>query len=77
MSLIDDTPVKALQKYFGFNEFKGKQEQAINSVLEGKDTFVIMPTGEESPYAIKASSTYVRRGGTCCVSTHCLDEKSS
>ena len=45
MSLIDDTPVKALQKYFGFNEFKGKQEQAINSVLEGKDTFVIMPTG--------------------------------
>ncbi len=34
-----------LQKYFGFNTFKGHQEQIINSVLEGKDTFVIMPTG--------------------------------
>jgi ATP-dependent DNA helicase RecQ len=34
-----------LQKYFGFNKFKGHQEEIINSVLEGKDTFVIMPTG--------------------------------
>lgn len=35
----------ALEQYFGFREFKGTQEQAINSVLNGKDTFVIMPTG--------------------------------
>jgi ATP-dependent DNA helicase RecQ len=35
----------ALQKYFGFNKFKGEQEQIITSVLEGRDTFVIMPTG--------------------------------
>jgi ATP-dependent DNA helicase RecQ len=35
----------ALQKYFGFNKFKGEQEEIITSVLEGKDTFVIMPTG--------------------------------
>lgn len=34
-----------LQKFFGFNKFKGPQEAIINSVLEGKDTFVIMPTG--------------------------------
>ncbi|MEO5645106.1 MAG: DNA helicase RecQ [Bacteroidia bacterium] len=34
-----------LQKYFGFNTFKGHQEEIINSVLNGKDTFVIMPTG--------------------------------
>ena len=34
-----------LEKYFGFGEFKGTQEQAINSLLSGKDTFVIMPTG--------------------------------
>ena len=34
-----------LQKYFGFNKFKGEQEAVINSVLEKKDTFVIMPTG--------------------------------
>lgn len=35
----------ALEQYFGFREFKGTQEQAINSVLDGRDTFVIMPTG--------------------------------
>ncbi len=34
-----------LKKYFGFSQFKGNQEAVINSVLEGKDTFVIMPTG--------------------------------
>src|SRR5215210_2021290 len=36
---------KALLQYFGFDKFKGTQEQAINSLLNGKDTFVIMPTG--------------------------------
>ncbi|MDP3667350.1 MAG: DNA helicase RecQ [Sediminibacterium sp.] len=35
----------ALETYFGFREFKGTQEPAINSVLNGQDTFVIMPTG--------------------------------
>ncbi|MES2836121.1 MAG: DNA helicase RecQ [Bacteroidota bacterium] len=36
---------EALQKYFGFENFKGEQEAIIQSVLDGKDTFVIMPTG--------------------------------
>jgi ATP-dependent DNA helicase RecQ len=45
MSLIDDTPKAALQKYFGFKKFKGEQELVIQSVLKGIDTFVIMPTG--------------------------------
>ena len=35
----------ALQQYFGFKEFKGTQEKSINSLLDGRDTFVIMPTG--------------------------------
>lgn len=35
----------ALDTYFGFKEFKGTQEKTINSLLDGKDTFVIMPTG--------------------------------
>lgn len=35
----------ALKEYFGFNTFKGNQEKIIRSVLAGKDTFVIMPTG--------------------------------
>src|SRR5690625_1383183 len=35
----------ALRKYFGFDQFKGKQEEIIQSVIKGTDTFVIMPTG--------------------------------
>jgi len=35
----------ALQSHFGFSEFKGTQEKAILSLLGGRDTFVIMPTG--------------------------------
>ncbi|HTN38741.1 MAG TPA: DNA helicase RecQ [Arachidicoccus sp.] len=34
-----------LQRSFGFDQFKGSQEDAIHSLLNGKDTFVIMPTG--------------------------------
>ena len=34
-----------LKKYFGFDKFKGDQEAIVCNVLEGKDTFVLMPTG--------------------------------
>ncbi|CAM3668638.1 ATP-dependent DNA helicase RecQ [Flavobacterium chungbukense] len=36
---------KELKKYFGFSQFKGLQEQVITSILNDKNTFVIMPTG--------------------------------
>lgn len=35
----------ALRKHFGFSRFKGNQEAIIGNVLDGKDTFVLMPTG--------------------------------
>ena len=35
----------ALQQFFGFDQFKPFQEEIIQSVLGGRDTFVIMPTG--------------------------------
>lgn len=35
----------ALQEHFGFKDFKGLQKQAIETLLSGRDTFVIMPTG--------------------------------
>ena len=34
-----------LKRYFGFDSFKGNQEAVIRNVLDGKDTFVLMPTG--------------------------------
>ena len=36
---------QALHTHFGFSQFKGQQEKAIESLLAGHDTFVIMPTG--------------------------------
>lgn len=36
---------EALKKHFGFDTFKGNQEAIITSLLEGNDTFVLMPTG--------------------------------
>ena len=36
---------KQLKHYFGFNTFKGDQESIIRNLLEGKNTFVLMPTG--------------------------------
>ena len=39
------TPTEALKHYFGFDKFKGDQEAIIQNVLEGNDTFVLMPTG--------------------------------
>lgn len=34
-----------LKHYFGFDSFKGEQEAIISNLLEGNDTFVLMPTG--------------------------------
>lgn len=40
-----DRITQALKKYFGFETFKGNQERIINSLIDGRDTFVLMPTG--------------------------------
>ena len=36
---------KELKKHFGFDEFKGQQEEIITQLLDGQDIFVLMPTG--------------------------------
>jgi ATP-dependent DNA helicase RecQ len=41
----DATTHDYLKKYFGFDTFKGNQEPIIKNVLDGRDTFVLMPTG--------------------------------
>lgn len=46
MKQIETDDIKGILKtVFGFDKFKGEQEEIIESLLEGKDTFVIMPTG--------------------------------
>ena len=37
--------IEALQHNFGFDSFKGNQEAIINNLMDGHDTFVLMPTG--------------------------------
>ena len=44
-TLVKDSLHENLQKYFGFDSFKDNQGKIVQSVLNGKDTFVIMPTG--------------------------------
>lgn len=39
------TPFEILNRFWGFNSFRPLQEDIINSVLEGKDTLALMPTG--------------------------------
>ncbi|MBQ4822814.1 DNA helicase RecQ [Aquimarina sp. MMG016] len=45
MSLNETDVQSALKKYFGFSQFRGLQENVINSILNHQNTFVIMPTG--------------------------------
>ncbi|SMC84232.1 DNA helicase RecQ [Cellulophaga tyrosinoxydans] len=45
MSLSEIDLHSSLKKYFGFSKFKGLQENVIKSILEGKNCFVVMPTG--------------------------------
>ena len=39
------TPQQALQQYFGYDHFREGQEQAVQRVLDGQHTLLVMPTG--------------------------------
>ena len=46
MSIVSSSEIRSvLKNFFGFDSFKGDQESIIKSLLEGKDCFVLMPTG--------------------------------
>jgi ATP-dependent DNA helicase RecQ len=45
MSAKNTNLTQELKHYFGFDKFKGDQEAIIRNVLDGRDTFVLMPTG--------------------------------
>ena len=58
---------KALKLNFGFDKFKGNQEEIILSLLNGRDTFVLM-----LPVAV----TYDAWDCHSDFPSHCIDEKS-
>lgn len=45
MQINSDLLHAELKKHFGFSSFKGQQEEVILNLLEGNDSFVLMPTG--------------------------------
>jgi ATP-dependent DNA helicase RecQ len=45
MQTVDQSVKEKLKKIFGFNQFRGTQEAIVDNVLNGRNTFVIMPTG--------------------------------
>lgn len=42
---MTSTLQQALKEHFGFDSFKGHQEAIISSLMDGRDVFVLMPTG--------------------------------
>ncbi len=45
MTVSDEQLIKYLKEYFGFDRFIGQQKEVIKNILNGNDTFVLMPTG--------------------------------
>ena len=42
---MDDQPLKILHSVFGYERFRGPQEEVINTLMAGGDALVLMPTG--------------------------------
>ena len=64
-----------LKNHFGFDSFKGEQEAIIRNLLEGNDTFVLMPTGGQEPL-LSIAIAYYGRYGDCYIAAHSSYEKS-
>ena len=89
MGIVDRIELKdALKHYFGFDNFRGEQEDIINNVLNGNHSFVIMPTGGgkslcyQLPALVSDGTTVVvsplialMKNQVDAIRSHCGDDK--
>lgn len=61
------SPQQILQQYWGFTSFRGKQENIIQSVLEGKDVLALLPTGGGKSVCFQVPA--LMKDGLCLVIT--------
>ena len=58
-------PINILERYWGFTSFRPEQEAIINAVIEGEDTFVLLPTGGGKSLCFQIPALYKK--GICIV----------
>tara|TARA_B100000953_G_scaffold77413_1_gene62742 strand:- start:1121 stop:3313 length:2193 start_codon:yes stop_codon:yes gene_type:complete len=67
MKINDSLIYDSLKKIFGFDEFKGLQKEVISNICEGKNTFVIMPTGGGKSLCYQLPA-FIKEGTTVVIS---------
>ena len=67
MSHPADTPLTILQRYWKHERFRPLQEEIISSVLEGRDTLALLPTGGGKSVCFQVPA--LMKDGLCIVVT--------
>ena len=67
---------RMLKEKWGFDSLRMSQQQAIDSIIAGRDTLVVMPTGGGKSLCYQAPG-FSRRSHDRCLATDRIDERSS
>ncbi len=56
---MKNTPLKILKSVFGYNKFRGQQEEIVNHIISGKSALVLMPTGGGKSICYQVPALYL------------------